>query len=66
VLLAGGLGPGYEELYDHGLAAVVCIADRPMTFDVSLSRTAELLEATAERTLRLILTGRQMSSRGDS
>ncbi len=66
VLLAGGLGPGYEELYDHGLAAVVCIADRPMTFDVSLSRTAELLEATAERTLRLILTGRQMSGRGDS
>ena len=61
VLLAGGLGPGYEELYDYSLAAVVCIADRPMTFDVSLSRTAELLEATAERTMRLILTGRAMA-----
>ena len=45
VLLAGGLGPGYEELYDHALAAVVCISDRPMSFDVSLSRTAELLES---------------------
>ena len=60
VLLAGGLGPGYEELYDHGLAAVVCIADRPMTFDVSLSRTAELLEAAAERSMRLIATGQGM------
>ena len=61
VLLAGGLGPGYEELYEHGLAAVVCIADRPMTFDVSLSRTAELLEASAERTMRLLLAGQGMS-----
>ena len=60
VLLAGGLGPGYEELYEHALAAVVCISDRPMSFDVSLSRTAELLEASAERTMRLILTGRAM------
>ena len=64
VLLAGGLGPGYEELYDHGLAAIACIADRPMSFDVSLSRTAELLEASAERTMRLILTGRALSATG--
>ena len=61
VLLAGGLGPGYEELYDHSLAAVVCISDRPMSFDVSLSRTAELLESAAERTMRLLLTGRAMA-----
>ena len=62
VLLAGGLGPGYEELYDYDLAAVVCISDRPMSFDASLSRTAELLESSAERTMRLLLTGRAMSS----
>ena len=62
VLLAGGLGPGYEELYDHALAAVVCISDRPMSFDVSLSRTAELLESAAERTMRLLLTGRAMGT----
>ena len=61
VLMAGGLGPNYEELYEHGLAAVVCIADRPMNFDASLSRTAELLEASAERTMRLIATGMRMN-----
>ncbi len=60
VLLAGGLGPGYEELYQHGLAAVVCIADRPMSFDVSLSRTAELLESASERTMRLLLAGQNI------
>ena len=64
VLLAGGLGPGHEELYGHGLASIVCIADRPMSFDVSLSRTAELLESTAERTMRLILTGQGMAVAG--
>jgi len=63
VLLAGWLGPGYEELYGHGLAAVVSIADRPMTFEVSLSRTAELLEAAAEQVLRLILAGQGMATR---
>ena len=65
VLLAGSLGSGYEELYDHGLAAVVCIADRPMSFDVSLSRSAELLESAAERTLRLILAGSGMARRAE-
>ena len=61
VLLAGSLGPGYDELYDHAVAAVVCIADRPMSFEVSLSRSAELLEGAATRTMRLILAGRGIS-----
>jgi len=57
VVLAGSLGTGYEELYKHGISAVVCIADRPMGFDRSLSRTEELLEAAAARTMRLIKLG---------
>ena len=61
VLLAGSLGPGYEELYDHDVAAVICIADRPMSFEQSLSRSGELLESAAEHTMRLIVAGRGMS-----
>lgn len=57
VLLAGTLGPGHQELYRHGIAAVVCIADRPMSFDQSLRRTEELLEGAAQRALRLIKVG---------
>ena len=58
LLLAGSLGPGYEELYDHSLAAVICIADRPMSFEQSLSRSAELLESAARNATRLFLAGR--------
>ena len=53
VILAGSLGEGYQELYGNGIVGVVCIADRPMTFERSLSRTEELLEGAAERTVRL-------------
>ena len=57
ILLAGSLGPGYEELHDHGIAGIVCIADRPMTFEQSLRRTEELLEGAAQRALRLMWIG---------
>ena len=53
VILAGSLGEGYQELYNNGIAGVVCISDRPMNFERSLSRTEELLEGAAERTVRL-------------
>ncbi len=54
VILAGSLGDGYEELYRNGISGVVCIADRPMSFERSLSRTEELLEGAAARTIRLL------------
>ena len=60
VVLAGSLGKGYEELYENGISAVVCIADRPMAFEQSLSRTEELLESAADRTMRLIKLGASM------
>ena len=57
ILLAGSLGPGHEELYQHGIAGLVCIADRPMSFQQSLQRTEELLEGAAQRTMRLMGAG---------
>ena len=57
VLLAGSLGPGHEELYQHGISGVICIADRPMSFTQSLRRTEELLEGAAQRTIRLLRGG---------
>ena len=56
VILAASLGEGYEQLYQHGIAGIVCIADRPMSFDRSIARTEELLEGAAERTVRLLLS----------
>ena len=57
IILAGSIGPGHEKLYDHGIAGLVCIADRPMSFERSLARTAELLEGAADRTVRLLNAG---------
>ena len=62
LLLAGGLGPGHQELYQHGIAAMVCIADGPMSFRQSLGRTAELLEGAAERALRLMEVGAKLGA----
>ena len=57
VLLAGSLGEGHRELYDHGVASVLCISDGTMTFQEALGRTGEMLQGTAERAMRLFLTG---------
>ncbi|HAA95000.1 MAG TPA: glycerate kinase [Dehalococcoidia bacterium] len=55
VLLAGSLGEGHEELYDHGVASVLCISDGAMSFQEALGRTGVMLEGTAERAVRLFL-----------
>ena len=57
LLLAGSLGNGYEILYDHGIDAIVPIADQPMDLDASLARGGELLERAAERSVRLFMLG---------
>ena len=56
IVLVGSLGPGYQELYQHGISSIVCIADGPMSFAQSLKRTEELLEGAAERAMRLMGT----------
>ncbi|MCH8296547.1 MAG: glycerate kinase [Chloroflexi bacterium] len=61
VLLAGSLGEGHEELYEHGVASILCISDGAMTFEQALSRTGEMLEGTAERAVRLFLLGNEKS-----
>jgi glycerate 2-kinase len=63
IILAGSIGPGYQILYQHGIAGIVCIADRPMNFERSIARTAELLEGAAERTVRLLKAGAGLQSK---
>jgi len=62
IILAGSIGPGYQKLYQHSIAGVFCIADRPMSFERSLARTAELLEGGAERTVRMLMAGIRLTS----
>ena len=62
IILAGSVGPGYQQLYHHGIAGIVCIADRPMSFERSIARTAELLEGAAARTVQLLKAGVRLKS----
>ena len=58
LLLAGGLGSGYDVLYDHGIDAIISIAEEPTDLASSLAQGAELLERAAERALRLYNLGK--------
>ena len=58
LLLAGSLGEGYDALYQHGIDAIIPIAEEPATLESSLVKGAELLERAAERAIRLYALGR--------
>ncbi|MBB5183489.1 glycerate kinase [Catenisphaera adipataccumulans] len=45
--LSGALGPGYEALYEAGMAGIFSSADRAMSFHQALASSAEKLEALA-------------------
>lgn len=60
VVLAGGLMPGYETLYAHGVDAVLPIPDGPITLEESMARAGELVAGATERALRLILVGTRL------
>ena len=57
IAMAGSLGPGYEQVYEHGIDAVVPILNKPMHFEDSIASTASLLRGAAERTMRLLALG---------
>jgi glycerate kinase len=63
IVLAGGLGPGYEALYARGVHAVVPLADGPRTLAESMAHAAELVAGAAERALRLVLVGAALAER---
>ncbi|MCH6268016.1 glycerate kinase [Neobacillus citreus] len=54
-VLAGSIGKGIEQLYEHGISSVHSIINAPMTLKEAMDRGAELLEQTAEQVLRTYL-----------
>ncbi|MED4910412.1 glycerate kinase [Brevibacillus centrosporus] len=53
LVLAGSVGKGIEALYQEGVTAVFCIANKPMTLEQSMRQAPELLAQTAEQAIRL-------------
>lgn len=58
VVISGGLGKGYESLYDRGVAAMLSIVPGPMGVNEAMAQAVPLIEAAAERAARLIELGR--------
>lgn len=52
--MAGIVGEGYEAVYSHGITAVVCIVNRPMSIKESLKNTYSLLADATERAMKLL------------
>lgn len=58
VAVVGSAGAGYEDVYAHGIDAVVPITLRPMTLEEAMSDAHRLIAETAERVMRLIRMGK--------
>jgi glycerate 2-kinase len=57
LVLAGGLGKGYRQVYDLGVDAVFVLPSSPMSLDHAMQHAAELATDATERMLRLFKAG---------
>lgn len=57
--VAGGLGPGVELVYEHGIDGVTAIVDRPMSLNDAIAAADGLVAAATERILRVFMAGRR-------
>ncbi|MGB9867429.1 MAG: glycerate kinase [Bacillota bacterium] len=62
LVISGGLGKGYESLYDRGVAAMIPIVQRPMELAEAMAHAIELIEGAAERAARLMELGRMLGN----
>ena len=58
ICLCGGLGSGFEALYEKGLTAALSISDGPMTLQRAMDRSAELMQASAYSVGKIFIAAR--------
>lgn len=54
ILIAGSIGEGMDELYEHGVKAVFSIVDKPMALEEALKKAGPLIQRCAENVIRII------------
>ena len=59
VAIAGGLGPGFTDVYGAGIDACLSMVSGPMTLAQAMAEAEALLAAAAENAVRLFLLGAQ-------
>lgn len=62
VAIVGGVGQGYESLFDAGLAAVETTSEGPTSLADAMANAESLIEAAAERVARAVQVGLELSS----
>ncbi len=60
VALCGGLGKGYEGIYEHGIDSIMTTVDTPMPLAEALERAEELYYKGAVRLFRMVRAGMRM------
>ena len=59
IAIAGEIGDGYQAVFREGIDSVFSIAPGPISLSQSLSMAEELTTDTAERAMRLFISGRR-------
>lgn len=58
VILSGGLGKNYKDLYDVGVTSMFSIVDRPMTLQEAMINAKKLIADRTEDIIRIFISGR--------
>lgn len=58
LVIAGGLGEGYQEVYRLGIDGVMVLPDGPMSLEHAMERASQLTRDATERALRIFRAGR--------
>ncbi|WP_295047391.1 glycerate kinase, partial [uncultured Paracoccus sp.] len=63
VALAGTIGKGARQTYEHGIGAYASILSRPCSLQKAIGGGAKLLRNAAENTMRMLLVGQRLADR---
>lgn len=63
LVLAGGLGENYQEVYQLGIDGLILIPDGPMTLEYAMQHAYKLAREATERALRLFRTAQESTNK---
>lgn len=63
IALAGTIGKGARQTYEHGIGAYASIMRRPCSLQKAIGEGAKLLRQAAENTMRMLLVGERLADR---
>jgi len=62
IAIAGGLGNGYREVHDKGIAGMFTLVSGPMSLEDAIADSESLLAGAAEEIMRTLLVGAKLQS----